>query len=179
MHTCFLAAGRTYGPWSLPVLHYLPDPRLMTAATSATPLPRLLASANSFSSMPGESGPVVALAPNAPPPPTTTIWFTSIAAEEARLDDIGKCRPPQSLCDASFNGIGYCPADRDAQPGDRGGVARRQGVEEAGGKETSPEEAGTLHHRTSVRSPKPRGRLRRRREAAAWVRRVAGCPSRL
>src|SRR5262249_9967180 len=58
---------------------YLFDPRLTRAVNSATRLPKVRASTSSLSSMPGESGPVVALAPNAPPP-TTTIWFTSIAA---------------------------------------------------------------------------------------------------
>src|SRR4030095_7769252 len=51
----------------------LVDPRFTTAATSATRLPRARASASSFSSIPGESGPVVALAPNSPPPLTLTI----------------------------------------------------------------------------------------------------------
>src|SRR5207247_10442298 len=58
---------------------YLLAPRLTTAATSATRLPRARASATSFSSMPGESGPVVALAPNPPPPLTTIIWLMSMA----------------------------------------------------------------------------------------------------
>lgn len=61
---------------------YFPDPPLTLAATSATRLPRALAFANFFSSMPGESGPVVALAPNAPNAPpalTKNIWFMIIA----------------------------------------------------------------------------------------------------
>jgi hypothetical protein len=51
---------------------HLFDPRLTTDATSATRLPSSEASANSLSSIPGEAGPVVAVAPN-PPPPLTTI----------------------------------------------------------------------------------------------------------
>src|SRR5437660_11379582 len=49
------------------------EPRLVIAANSATRLPRARAASNSISSTPGESGPVVALAPNAPPPLTTLI----------------------------------------------------------------------------------------------------------
>jgi hypothetical protein len=49
------------------------EPRFVMAANSATRLPIARAVSNSFSSMPGESGPVVALAPNAPPPLTTLI----------------------------------------------------------------------------------------------------------
>ena len=41
-----------------------PRPRLLTVATSATRLPSSRAAASFLSSMPGESGPVVALAPN-------------------------------------------------------------------------------------------------------------------
>ena len=48
-------------------------PRLVMVANSATRLPRARAASNSFSSTPGESGPVVALAPKAPPPLTTLI----------------------------------------------------------------------------------------------------------
>src|ERR1044071_4385925 len=48
-------------------------PRLMIPATSATRLPSAAASASSFSSMPGESDPVVAVAPRPPPPLVTTI----------------------------------------------------------------------------------------------------------
>src|SRR6266498_1809466 len=59
---------------------HLLDPRLTTAATSATRWPRSRADASSFSSTPGESGPVVALAPNPPPPLTMIIWLLSIAA---------------------------------------------------------------------------------------------------
>jgi hypothetical protein len=49
------------------------EPRFVMAANSATRLPNARAVSNSFSSIPGESGLVVALAPNAPPPLTTLI----------------------------------------------------------------------------------------------------------
>src|SRR5262245_11900160 len=54
---------------------YLLDPRLTRAATSATRLPNSRASAISFASIPGDSEPVVALAPNRPngPPALMTI----------------------------------------------------------------------------------------------------------
>src|SRR5881396_3491660 len=64
---------------------YFGDPCFVIAATSAMRLPKSRAAANSFSSIPGESGPVVALAPNAPPPPVTIIWFTSIASRMANI----------------------------------------------------------------------------------------------
>src|SRR5215472_10911175 len=64
---------------------YFVDPRLITEATSAMRWPSSRAAANSFSSIPGESGPVVALAPNAPPPPITIIWLTSIASKIANI----------------------------------------------------------------------------------------------
>src|SRR2546428_11649074 len=60
---------------------HLPDPRLTKPATSATRLPRSRASASSFSSMPGESVPVDALAPNPPPPLPIIIWLMNIAAK--------------------------------------------------------------------------------------------------
>src|SRR5215475_441338 len=50
-------------------------------------LPKSRASDSSFSSMPGGSAPVVAVAPNPPPPLTTIIWLTSMAAKIGPHDD--------------------------------------------------------------------------------------------